>query len=318
VFHSEHNKVLTQIKGFLTAVGEDNPASIAIGNSTNNLIADLGLTEQQTFTESVMGTAVVGTGTVRAGNLLINDSTIAITNGSTLDQVVTAINAVKDNTGVAAVNNAGRLELLNQFHTDVLGNVWTGEMLFQAAKLVTEMEYQHLVFGEFVRKFSPNITAFAAYNIDLDPAITAEFANAVYRFGHSMLTETVAMTGYDPLTGLSNGQDNSIGLIEAFINPLAYKTDTAGQVALGMSGQVGNAIDEWVTDALRNNLVGLPLDLATLNIVRGRDTGMGTLNEVRASLFASTGLSSLKPHDTWDEFAANLLHHESLENFIMA
>ena len=122
----------------------------------------------------------------------------------------------------------------------------------------------------------------------------------------------------DPLTGLSNGQDNSMGLIEAFINPLAYKTDTAGQVALGMSGQVGNAIDEWVTDALRNNLVGLPLDLATLNIVRGRDTGMGTLNEVRASLFASTGLASLKPHDTWDEFAASLLHPESLENFIMA
>ena len=49
-----------------------------------------------------------------------------------------------------------------------------------------------------------------------------------------------------------------------------------------MSNQAGNAIDEWVTDALRNNLVGLPLDLATLNIVRGRDTGLGSLNQVRA------------------------------------
>ena len=32
------------------------------------------------------------------------------------------------------------------------GRVWSGDDLFQAAKLVTEMEYQHLVFGEFARK----------------------------------------------------------------------------------------------------------------------------------------------------------------------
>ena len=41
-----------------------------------------------------------------------------------------------------------------------------------------------------------------------------------------------------------------------------------------MSRHVGNEIDEFVTDALRNNLLGLPLDLAALNMARGRDTGM--------------------------------------------
>jgi len=195
---------------------------------------------------------------------------------------------------------------------------WTGEMLFQAAKFVTEMEYQHLVFGEFTRKLSPNINVFATYDITIDPAITAEFAHAVYRFGHSMLTETVDMTGYNPITGLSTGENKDMGLIEAFLNPAAYTSKTAGEIALGMSGQVGNAIDEWVTDALRNNLVGLPLDLATLNIVRGRDTGMPSLNEVRAQLYAQTGMASLKPYANWDEFGAHLLHPESLENFIMA
>ena len=50
-----------------------------------------------------------------------------------------------------------------------------------------------------------------------------------------------------------------------------------------MSKQAGNEIDEFVTGALRNNLLGLPLDLATLNIVRGRDTGTATLNEARAA-----------------------------------
>lgn len=196
--------------------------------------------------------------------------------------------------------------------------VWTGEMFFQAAKLVTEMEYQHLVFGEFVRKLSPNITGFAGYNVNLDPAITAEFAHVVYRFGHSMLNETVSLTGFDPVTGLANTVDNSMGLIEAFLNPLAYTKTTAGEFAIGGSQQVGNGIDVWVTDALRNNLVGLPLDLATLNIVRGRDTGMLSLNGVRADLFAQTGNTALKPYDSWLEFKSKMVHEETLVNFVMA
>ena len=73
--------------------------------------------------------------------------------------------------------------------------VWNGERLFQAARFVTEMQYQHLVFEEFARKVQPGINPFEpfAFNqTDVDPAITAEFAHAVYRFGHSMLTDTIA------------------------------------------------------------------------------------------------------------------------------
>ena len=49
-----------------------------------------------------------------------------------------------------------------------------------------------------------------------------------------------------------------------------------------MTRQVGNEIDEFVTSALRNNLLGLPLDLATINLARGRDTGVPSLNAARA------------------------------------
>ena len=72
---------------------------------------------------------------------------------------------------------------------------WNGERLFQAAKFGTEMQYQHLVFEEFARTIQPNVDAFFAptqvYDVDLDASIVAEFAHTVYRFGHSMLTETV-------------------------------------------------------------------------------------------------------------------------------
>jgi len=196
---------------------------------------------------------------------------------------------------------------------------WTGEMYFQAAKLVTEMEYQHIVFGEFVRKLSPNINAFAAYDATIDPAVTAEFAHAVYRFGHSMLTDQVDLRAFDANGVAIAGQvgDKSMGLIEAFLNPLAYSKTTAGEFAIGGSQAVGNGIDIWVTDALRNNLVGLPLDLATLNIVRGRDAGLMTLNQVRADLY-NQGVLHLKAYGSWEDFGAGLTHPEALENFIMA
>ena len=70
---------------------------------------------------------------------------------------------------------------------------WNGARLFQAARFVTEMEYQHLVFEEFARKIQPLINPFEpfAFNqTDTNASVRAEFAHAVYRFGHSMLTET--------------------------------------------------------------------------------------------------------------------------------
>jgi hypothetical protein len=75
-----------------------------------------------------------------------------------------------------------------------------GERLFQAARFVTEMEYQHLVFEEFARKVQPAINPFEPFaftQTELNPAIKAEFAHAVYRFGHSMLTETISRRNED-------------------------------------------------------------------------------------------------------------------------
>ena len=54
------------------------------------------------------------------------------------------------------------------------------------------MEYQHLVFEEFARKVQPAVKPFHVYSPDINPAIHAEFAHAVYRFGHSMLDDDVA------------------------------------------------------------------------------------------------------------------------------
>ena len=86
----------------------------------------------------------------------------------------------------------------------------------------------------------------------------------------------------------------------------------------GVTRQVGNEIDEFVTEALRNNLLGLPLDLAAINIARGRDAGIPSLNAARREFYEMTGDSQLKPYISWADFVQHLKHPESLINFIAA
>ncbi|MET3932980.1 peroxidase family protein [Arthrobacter sp. OAP107] len=218
-------------------------------------------------------------------------------------------------------------------------NGWNGERLFQAARFITEMEYQHLVFEEFARKVQPAINPFEPFaftQTELNPAVKAEFAHAVYRFGHSMLTETISRrnedgAGPDAVFGTSDdtrGSQNDISLLDGFLNPPEYTNggpagpltseEAAGSVIMGMSDQAGNELDEFVTDTLRNNLLGLPLDLPTINMTRARSEGIPRLNVLRRDLFNSTNDSQLKPYTNWVDFGENLKHPESLVNFVAA
>ena len=201
--------------------------------------------------------------------------------------------------------------------------LWDGERMFQAARFVTEMQYQHLVFEEFARRIQPNVDPFVFTNTpDMDPSIIAEFAHTVYRFGHSMLNDTVDRldNNLNPLA--ASGEQAT--LIEAFLNPQMFAASGAdvseiiANVVRGAVGDVGNEIDEFVVPALQSNLLGLPLDLAAINIARGRETGIKSLNEIRKELYHDYGLADLKPYTSWLDFAQHMKHPQSLVNFIAA
>jgi Ca2+-binding RTX toxin-like protein len=235
------------------------------------------------------------------------------------------VNAIK-----ATILAEGDLALLNEWllvdvaalPTNTAGLVWDGERLFQAARFSTEMVYQHLVFEEFVRAVAPQIDAFVFSNsVEVDGAIFEEFAQVVYRFGHSMLNENVEIL---KLNAQGAASPEEIGLIEAFLNPVAFNNAgvdahaASGAIIRGMTQQVGNEIDEFTTSALRNNLVGLPLDLATINIARARETGIPSLNEARRQFYEQTNDSYLKPYTSWADFALNIKNPLSIVNFIAA
>ncbi|MEN9879131.1 MAG: Leukotoxin [Cyanobacteriota bacterium] len=130
--------------------------------------------------------------------------------------------------------------------------------------------------------------------------------------------------------GLASDQvliDLSRSLIDAFLAPTSFTPGaTAGQLADGSSAQVGYRIDEKVSDSLRDNLLGKALDLAALNLMRGRDGGLPTLNELRAAIVPGAPLAlqaTLTPYSSWLSFRDNLKgtldqQNATVKNFMMA
>jgi hypothetical protein len=215
---------------------------------------------------------------------------------------------------------------------DALNLDWNGSRIFQAARFGTEMQYNRIVFDEFAPVIANLKDVFVAYDTSIDPTITAEFSQSVYRFGHSMLTGTVDRydADFNRITEAVSGDDAQLGLFEAFLNPLAlYNSDAAGVATLnpeeatgavvrGLTRTVANEIDEFVTGAMQNNLVGLPLDLGAINIARGRDVGNPTLNAARKKFYASSFDSRVMPYQHWADYADNIRHESSVVNFIAA
>ncbi|MBV7407546.1 peroxidase family protein [Maritimibacter sp. DP1N21-5] len=240
-----------------------------------------------------------------------------------IDAIIEHLTSPAEGTGVVDIDflNNWLLVPITTLPADLSSLVWDGERLFQAARFSTEMVYQHLVFEEFARTITPSVDPFVfSHSAQVDGAIFEEFAQVVYRFGHSMLNETVNL-----LHATENGATmEEIELLDAFLNPIAFAEAgvdaeaAAGAILRGMTRLAGNEIDEFMTEALRNNLLGLPLDLAALNMARARETGIPSLNEARRQFYEQTNDTLLKPYESWTDFAANLKNPLSIVNFIAA
>lgn len=185
---------------------------------------------------------------------------------------------------------------------------WDLDKMFNAVKLVVEMEYQHAAVDQYARNVTPNIQEFVGYSPDKDPSVTLEFAQSAFRFGHSTLRETIDTI--DPTHGLT-GKIMGYALRDAFLNPGKYMDLGPASIIMGMTHQQMNEVDEFITPALNQGLLGQPLDLAAINIARGRDIGIPTLNDLREAL-------GLVRYSSWTEFASNMQHSSSLVNFIAA
>nr|WP_282563074.1 peroxidase family protein [Rhizobium sp. RCAM05973] len=221
-------------------------------------------------------------------------------------------------------------------YTDVDGNYltsaggpisWDPDKMFEATKLINEMEYQHVAIDQYARLVTPDLPEFVTYDNDINANISLEYAQAAFRFGHSQLRETI--DAIDPA-----GMVSKFALAGAFLNPGQFAAVGATDIVRGMSQQLSNEVDEFLTPAMQQSLLGQPLDLAAINIARGRDLGIPTLNEVRRQLHDAlvaeraadpttphhTNLivDALNPYTSWAEFGSQMQHPQSLVNFIAA
>ncbi|SMC31109.1 peroxidase family protein [Polynucleobacter kasalickyi] len=185
---------------------------------------------------------------------------------------------------------------------------WDSEKIFNAAKITVEMEYQHVAVDQYSRSVTPDIPEFVGYNSSLNANVTNEYGQVAFRFGHSTLRETIDTM--DPTGGLS-GKIMSYALKDAFLNPALYSEVGAGAITLGMTHQQMNEVDEFLTPAMNQGLLGQPLDLAAINIARGRDMGLPTLNDMRVAIGKAA-------YQNWSDFGSHMLHSSNLAGFIAA
>lgn len=159
---------------------------------------------------------------------------------------------------------------------------WTDERLYQEARRIVGAEMQAITYNEFLPALlGHRLPPYRGYNPRVNPGISNAFATAAYRFGHSQVGPDIGIVDERFV------EIGSIGLAAAFFNPRAIPS--VGGVApflRYMAVDTAQAVDTKLVDPLRNFLFGPPgaggLDLASLNIQRGRDHGLGSYNEVRA------------------------------------
>jgi Ca2+-binding RTX toxin-like protein len=185
---------------------------------------------------------------------------------------------------------------------------WDADKMFEATKLIVEMEYQHAAVDQYARTITPRIQEFVGYSSGVDSTITLEYAQVAFRFGHSTIRETIDTI--DP-SGWFKGAVTHFALESAFLAPQTFAQEGIAAITLGLSRQQMNEVDEFITPALNQGLLGQPLDLAAINIARGRDMGIPTLNDFREAI-------SLARYTSWSDFGAGMFHPESLVTFMAA
>jgi len=164
---------------------------------------------------------------------------------------------------------------------------WSGDQLYDMAKAITTGEYQNIVYQEYLPVLiGPVLGAYRGYDSSVNAQVTQEFSTAAFRVGHSQVSET--QEGID-----KNG--NVVfteSLADAFFNtPEEDEANGIDPLIRNLGNDFSQATDVYTVPTLRNLLfAGLvgggvdEIDLIAIDIQRGRDVGLGTLNQTREAI----------------------------------
>lgn len=158
---------------------------------------------------------------------------------------------------------------------------WDQERVFQTARQIVGAEIQKITYKDYLplilgaSVFSEQIGDYTGYNSAINPGVPNAFSTAAYRFGHSQIQPMFERldSNFEPIDA------GPLNLLDAFFNPSQFAASGGTDPILrGLISNSARKIDEFLNNVLTNHLFqsgsSPGLDLASLNIQRGRDHGL--------------------------------------------
>nr|XP_027215058.1 peroxidase-like [Penaeus vannamei] len=209
---------------------------------------------------------------------------------------------------------------------------WNDEELFQEARRIVGAQLQHVTYNEYLppifgkklikdSKLKPlkNKKRKNFYIPDKSAAISAEFATAAFRFGHSQIAGH--MERVDDFGDISSTETSSV-----FMNPfVVYMKGAVPQLTRGEVRQSAGEVDPFFTPQVAGKLFKgmnmFGLDLMSLNIQRGRDHGIASYTALRASCDLSSihdfpDLSGIMDEDVIENLEDVYRHVDDIDLFV--
>ena len=173
---------------------------------------------------------------------------------------------------------------------------WSDEKLYQETRRIVSATQSHINWNEFVPRvlgwnavnlYELNLLPegyYQGYDESCNPTILNEFATAAFRFGHSLLKPNFKRMGDD-----FSERGTDLKLSDMFFNPdKLYEPGMLDDLIRGVSTTSMETLDQFITHEVTNHLFEEKhtpysgLDLAALNLQRGRDHGLPGYNHYRA------------------------------------
>ena len=178
---------------------------------------------------------------------------------------------------------------------------WAGddERLYQEARRIVGAIIQKITYLDYLPKilgqqvFDIVIGDYLGYDPRINPGVTNAFATAAYRYGHTLIRPFFDRLG----SNYQNIAKGPLSLLNAFYDPDQFRFSFGTDPLLrGLVTQNARRVDEFLSSALTNDLFREQLDLAALNIQRGRDHG-------------------LPPYITWQRYCQSVFPQLGFANF---
>jgi peroxidase len=180
----------------------------------------------------------------------------------------------------------------------------TDEAIFEEARRINIAQYQHIIYEQFLPELigqnafdlyelrpssSSSSSYFMNYNSELYPSISIEFSTAAFRFGHSLVRDSLSYITNGDIT--KEKYLNEVNIRKVVFNTMGTLNDGGLDSWLHASlmqsaSWFDPSLNEYLNDHLfeefnRNATSTRRFSLAALNINRGRDHGLQGYNAYR-------------------------------------